>query len=118
METLRWTSHDLEFLPDNEKQYEIVDGDLYVSKQPRREHQLISGELYALLSTWSKQTRKGLANLAPRVIFDDDNDVAPDVIWISRERLATALQSDGKLHSAPELAIEILTPGPNNEYCD
>ena len=36
MKTLRWTSHDLEFLPDNEKRYEIVDGELYVSKQPRR----------------------------------------------------------------------------------
>ena|SRR5256885_9186759 len=113
-----WTSHDLEFLPDDGKRYEIVDGELYMSKQPRWEHQLISGELYTLLSTWSKQTRRGVANLAPGVIFDDDDDVAPDLVWISRERLAIALRSDGKLHSAPELAIEILSPGPSNEYRD
>ncbi len=119
MEILRWTSHDLEFLPDNGKRYEIVDGELYVSKQPRWEHQQISGELYKLLSIWSEQTGRGEANLAPGVIFDDDDDdVVPDVVWISQERLAIALQSDGKLHSAPELAIEILAPGPTNEYRD
>ena len=118
MEILHWTSHDLEFLPDDGKRYEIVDGELYMSKQPRWEHQLISGELYTLLSTWSKQTRRGVANLAPGVIFDEDDDVAPDLVWISRERLATALHSDGKLHSAPELAIEILSPGSSNEYRD
>lgn len=118
METLRWTSHDLELLPDNEKRYEIVDGELYVSKQPSWEHQLISLELGILLSTWSKQTRRGVTNVAPGIIFDDDDDVAPDLVWISRERLATALQSDRKLHSAPELAIEILSPGPTNERRD
>jgi len=118
MEILRWTSHDLELLPDNGKRYEIVDGELYVSKQPSWEHQLISLELGMLLSAWSKQTRRGVTNIAPGVIFDDDDDVAPDVVWISRERLAAALQSDRKLHSAPELAIEILSPGLANERRD
>jgi Uma2 family endonuclease len=118
METQHWTSHDLEFLPDDGKRYEIVEGELYMSKQPCWEHQLISGELYTLLSTWSKQTKRGVANLAPGVIFAEDDDVAPDLVWISRERLATALHNDGNLHSAPELAIEILSPGSNNEYRD
>ncbi len=118
MEIMRWTSHDLELLPDNGKRYEIVDGELYVSKQPSWEHQLISLELGALLSAWSKRMRRGVTNVAPGIIFDDDDDVAPDVVWISRERLATALQGDRKLHSAPELAIEILSPGSSNERRD
>ena len=29
--TLRWTSADLEVLPDDGKRYEIIDGELYVS---------------------------------------------------------------------------------------
>src|SRR5256885_6677441 len=118
MKILHWTSRDLELLPDNGMRYEIVDGELYVSKQPRWEHQQISGELYMLLSIWSEQTGRGEANVAPGVIFDDDNDVVPDVVWISEERLATALQGDGKLHSAPDLAIEILSPGSSNERRD
>src|SRR5215472_6564253 len=118
MESLPWSSRDLEFLPDNGKRYEIVDGELYVSDPFLWEHQLISAELCKLLNIWSKQTSRGVANSAPGVIFDKYNDVVPDVVWISQERLATALQSDGMLHSAPELAIEILSPGPANEYRD
>ena len=44
--------------------------------------------------------------------------MAPDVIWISNERLARALGVDGKLHSAPELVIEVLSPGLKNEERD
>ena len=55
-----------------------------------------------------------MANIAPGVIFADDDDVAPDVVWISRQRRAKALQSDGKLHTAPELVVEVLSPGTTN----
>jgi len=118
MESLRWTSRDIELLPDNGKRYEVIDGELYVSKQPHWHHQFISGQLWGVLQAWSNQTKLGLANFAPGVIFDDDDDVVPDVVWISRKRLATSLQSDGKLHSAPELAIEVLSPGSINERRD
>src|SRR5205823_4629429 len=64
------------------------------------------------------QTKAGMANSAPGVIFDPEDDVAPDVVWISRERMATALQPDGKLHSAPELVVEVLSPGLTNERRD
>jgi Uma2 family endonuclease len=114
MAMLRWTSKDLESLPDDGKRYEIVDGELYVSKQPNWYHQHICLRLGGLLDTWSVQTKAGKANAAPGVIFADDEDVAPDIIWISRERLTTALQPDGKLHSAPELVIEVLSPGTTN----
>jgi Uma2 family endonuclease len=118
METLHWTSHDLELLPDNGKRYEIVNGELYVSKQPHWEHQFVSGQIFALLQAWSAQTQMGMANLAPGLIFDDDEDVVPDVVWISTQRLMTALQTDGKLHSTPELVVEILSPGSTNERRD
>ena len=37
---LRYTTSDLELLPDVEgTRYEIIDGDLYVAKQPNLEHQ-------------------------------------------------------------------------------
>ncbi|WP_414421341.1 Uma2 family endonuclease [Synechococcus sp. W60.1] len=55
-----------------------------------------------------------MANTAPGVIFAEDNNVAPDVVWVSRSRLRTALGADGKLHSAPESAVEVLSPGACN----
>lgn len=118
MTTLRWSSQDLDLLPDDGKRYEIVDGELYVSKQPHWHHQLTCSNVLELLQRWSRQTKAGVANFAPGVIFADDDDVAPDVVWISREHLATALQPDGKLHSAPELAVEVLSPGSINARRD
>lgn len=116
--TLRWTSADLEALPDDGKRYEIIGGDLYVSRQPSWQHQYACGEVYASLQTWSRATGAGVANLAPGVIFADDDDVAPDVVWVSVERLSASLGADGKLHAAPELVVEVLSPGPTNERRD
>jgi len=118
MTSLRWTSKDLELLPDNGNRYEVIDGELYVSKQPHWHHQFACNRLWEVLQTWSRQTEAGMANSAPGLIFDDDDDVAPDVVWISRQRLATSLEADGKLHNAPELAIEVLAPGRANEKRD
>ncbi len=116
--TLPWTSQDLEMLPDNGKRYEIIDGELYVSTRPHYYHQRACGLVFKLLDNWSEQTEAGEANLAPGLIFAEDDDVAPDVIWTSRERLATALQPDGKLHAPPELVVEVLSPGVTNERRD
>src|SRR2546428_191658 len=118
MKTLRWNSRDLELLPEDGKRYEIVDGELYVSKQPHWQHQFVCGEVFALLRDWSRQTKAGMASFAPGLIFADDDDVAPDIVWVSRERLATSLRLDGKLHTAPELVVEVLSPGTANERRD
>jgi len=39
--SLRWISADLEAMPDDGKRYEIIDGDLQVSKQLHYYHQLV-----------------------------------------------------------------------------
>lgn len=115
---LRWTSADLEVLPDDGKRYEIIEGELYMSRQPHYHHQKACGRIYRKLDDWSLQTKLGDTVFAPGVIFDEDDDVAPDVAWTSFARLDTALQDDGKLHSAPDLAIEVLSFGTANERRD
>src|SRR5262245_19802604 len=116
--TLRWISADLDVLPDDGKRYEIIDGELYVSRQPGYQHQYACSQLNIALGVWSNQTNVGVTLQAPGVIFADDDDVAPDVVWISRERLATALDQAGHLHTAPELVVEVLSPGSANERRD
>ena len=115
---LRWTSADLEVLPNDGKRYEIIDGELYMSRQPHWHHQRACVKICAALEAWSAHTGAGEANLAPGVIFAEDDDVAPDVVWISQARRATALGADGNLHAAPELVVEILSPGTANERRD
>jgi len=115
---MRWTSTDLESMPDDGKRYEIIDGELYVSKQPSWHHQQTCFLIAKALDSWNDKTGAGQINLAPGLIFAEDDDVAPDVVWLSNERLVVTLADDGKLHSAPELVIEVLSPGRTNEKRD
>lgn len=48
--------------------------------------------------------------------WHDDDDVAPNGVWISHERLA--LDHAGHLHTAPELVIAVLSPGSTDARCD
>jgi Uma2 family endonuclease len=115
----RWTSADLNAFPDDDgKRYEIIDGELFVSTQTHFYHQLVCGNIYGLLKNWNDQTQLGRPVIAPGLIFADDDDVVPDVAWLSKERLAIALADDGKLHSAPDLVIEVLSPGSTNKRRD
>jgi Uma2 family endonuclease len=116
--SLRWTSADLTAFPDNGNRYEIVDGDLYVSKQPSVWHQSTCGIVFALLQGWSNRTDSGFATIAPGIIFGEDDDVAPDVVWVSKARQASVLGPDGKLYAAPDLVVEVLSPGASNERRD
>lgn len=40
------------------------------------------------------------------------------VVWISRARLHHALGADGERHAAPDLIVEVLSPGAENERRD
>lgn len=117
--TSRWTSADLEQFPDDPAlRYEIIDGELYVSKAPNWYHQVISERISRALGNWSDATDSGETVSAPGVIPPDDDNVIPDIVWISHERLAAGLGDDGKLHLLPELVVEVLSPGVANERRD
>lgn len=104
-------------MPEDERRYEIIDGDLFVSRQPHWHHQATCGRIFALLDAWSLASGLGEASLAPGVILADDDDVAPDVVWAGADRLAT-LDESGKLRGVPELVVEVLSPGIVNERRD
>ena len=119
MTQLRWTSKDLELLPLNEGgRYEIIDGELYVTTQPSLEHQALCLELGAALLVWNRVSGLGAVYLAPGIIFPNDDNVAPDLVWVSRERLRALVGPDSKLHAAPDLVVEVLSPGADNEHRD
>jgi Uma2 family endonuclease len=117
---MRFTTKDLEAFPDSidGTRYEIIDGELFMAKQPHWNHQGVSDAINFQLATWGRQAKLGRVRTAPGVIFADDDNVAPDLVWISYQRLAEALAADGKLHIAPELIVEVLSPGTHNESRD
>jgi Uma2 family endonuclease len=116
--TEKFTSADLALMPDDGKHYEIIEGELYVSRQPSFEHQYVCGRLIQFLGEWDEENEAGVALIAPGLVFADDDDVAPDVVWVSRERLSNSLDDAGHLRKAPELVVEVLSPGKANEQRD
>ncbi|ACK71963.1 protein of unknown function DUF820 [Gloeothece citriformis PCC 7424] len=119
LESVRWTVHDLEVLPQSEGvRYEIIDGELFVTRSPHRKHQQICVKIASLLNAWSEATGLGETIFAPGIIFSDADNVCPDVVWVSKERLALIEDEAGHLTGAPELVIEVLSPGKDNERRD
>ncbi|MEM8807268.1 MAG: Uma2 family endonuclease, partial [Cyanobacteria bacterium P01_G01_bin.38] len=52
------------------------------------------------------------------VIFTPTDAVIPDVVWVSNDRLANSIDQAGHLSIAPELIVEVLSPGELNEQRD
>lgn len=100
------------------QRYEIIDGELFVTRAPHIRHQGAGGNIHVELQIWSRQTQLGKPFQAPGVIFSPTNAVIPDVVWISRERLANGINEAGHLIVAPELIVEVLSPGELNEQRD
>lgn len=117
-EKLLWTSADLELLPDNGNRYEIIEGELYVTRAPHWKHQTTCGNFYFELKAWSKITGLGYAAVGAGVIFGDKDDVIPDVVWVSKEKYEALIDQSGHLLGAPDLAIEVLSAGTDNEKRD
>lgn len=114
-----FTSADLEMFPDIPGvRYEIIDGELIVSRQPQVFHQYTSGVIHVALHSWDDATGVGYTFEVPGLVFAEDNDVVPDVAWVRRERLAEALDDRGHFRLAPDLVVEVLSPGRPNELRD
>ena len=116
---VRWTIADLDLLTADEwKRYEIIDGELFVTRSPHAGHQAAAGRIYARLLAWSEETGLGEPLITPGIIFSDADNVIPDAIWSRHERLAKLIDEEGHLRGAPELVVEVLSEGKTNERRD
>lgn len=119
IEGVSWTIYDLEVLPENEwKRYEIIAGELFVTRSPHRRHQQVCGKIFRQLDAWSETSGLGEAIVAPGLIFSESDSVIPDLVWVTQERLRQIEDEAGHLTSAPELIVEVLSPGQFNERRD
>lgn len=109
---VRWTISDLDGFPDNGNCYEIIDGELFVTRAPHLDHQDIIGLIYAALLQWSLASGLGKPFITPGIIFSESDAVIPDLIWISNQRRSQLTDSSGHLTGVPELIVEVLS---NNE---
>ncbi|MBM2809757.1 MAG: hypothetical protein HW416_516 [Chloroflexi bacterium] len=115
----RYTSKDLEDLPYVEGvRYEIIDGELYVTTQPHGLHQFTCGAFISELTQWCQRHGSGAVLPAPGIIFSDDNNVGPDLVLFRDNRWLESMDSGGHFHFAPDIIVEVVSPGKVNGVRD
>jgi Uma2 family endonuclease len=114
---LRLTNADLEAMPDDGNRYQLIDGELYVSSAPSFAHQNILANIVIAFGKYLDEHPIRRIIRGVGVIFDDYNGVIPDLIFVTNERLRKTL-AGGRFHAAPEIVIEILSPGSSNQRRD
>jgi Uma2 family endonuclease len=97
------------------KRYDIIDGVRIFMTNPTIAHQKCQGNVYTGIRAWRQVDRIGEVILAPCDVLIQRSPLRtrqPDVLFISQERLGDrSLDDPTPLEPAPELVIEILSPG-------
>ncbi len=112
------TVDDLEAIPYDEwHRYELIEGELYVSPAPGIPHQLVLHNLQLKLGNYLIQNPIGKLVPGPSAVFDKYNSVIPDIVFVSNERWKTIVAKQ-RFNAAPDLVIEIVSPGSTNRSRD
>ena len=111
------TIEDLEALPDDGNRYELFEGELFASRAPSLSHQRVLMNIAALIRIYLEQNPIGEVLPTPGVIFDNYNSAIPDIVFISNQQIDN-IGSDERIYEAPELVIEIVSPGKENARRD
>ena len=108
-----WTDAAFMSLPDDEGRYEIVDGELVVMGNSGALHGYISIVLSsALFAIVSSQKLGVLFDSSTAFKMKNGNKRSPDISFFAKERLQGIEELPTSfLDGAPDLAIEILSPG-------
>ena len=110
-ERVRMTYDDLAALPDDGLRHELIDGVHFVTPSPALVHQLIVGNLHRLIANHLQAHATGVVLLAPfDVVLSIHDVVEPDLIYFARDRYEQVV-TEKNAQGAPDLAIEILSPG-------
>ena len=108
---VRLTYDDFVLFPDDGKRHELIDGEHYVTPSPNLKHQKVSGNLHLLIGVWLEDHLIGQIFYAPfDVVFSRFDVVEPDLLYVSNAR-AAALLTPANVQGAPDLVVEIGSPG-------
>lgn len=112
-ETRTWfTAEELWQMPDKDRRYELVKGELWEMAPVGIRHGDVASEVAWQLRTYTKQHGGGKVLVETGFCLECQPDTvrAPDVSFVASERLSSE-DSDGFFRGAPDLAVEIVSPG-------
>jgi Uma2 family endonuclease len=106
------TADELSRMPDDGREYELVEGEVIAMPPAGVEHDQLAGEIYSLVRAFVRANRLGrvFSGSGGFRLFDHPDTVrAPDVAFVSRDRAFDAHER-GYFRGAPDLAVEIVSP--------
>jgi Uma2 family endonuclease len=105
--SVKFTYQDYLQLPED-RRYEIVDGDLFLTPAPGTYHQRLSARLQYLLTRRVRETGEGEIFNAPcDLVLSETDVVQPDILFIAKGR--ERIVEEKYVSAAPDLVIEILS---------
>ena len=108
--SVKFTYEDFVNFPNDGKRHEIIDGEHRVTPSPTVQHQRVATNLTGRLWAYLDHRPIGEVFAAPcDVVFSDLDIVEPDLLYISRER--AGILTEQHVRGAPDLVVEILSPG-------
>lgn len=108
------TAEELLMLPDDGYRYELVQGELIKMAPTGGQHGVVVVNITAPLAYHVKKNNLGLvcgAETGFRIGRDPDTVLAPDVAFISRNRIPANGVPASFWEGPPDLAIEVASPG-------
>lgn len=112
------TVDDVLRLASQGKSYEFVDGELAWMSPTDFEHGDIEWQVGLVLATYVRERRLGKV-VVGEVLFELDASRrlarTADVAFVRRERLPAVSQKAGDFRGAPDIAVEIVSPGDSAE---
>jgi len=103
-------------LPESNKIIELINGEVIMAPSPVDRHQEASGNLH--FSLRQKQPSGKWRTAPTDVYIDEVNVIQPDLFWISDDNPNCHLVDGRYWHGAPDLIIEILSPGTTRQDRD
>jgi Uma2 family endonuclease len=107
------TADELLTLPRGEFRYELVKGELKKMSPAGHEHGAVIMQLAAPLAHHVRQERLGRVYAAEtgfKLATDPDTVRAPDIAFITQDRVEQVGKARGYWPGAPDLAVEVLSP--------
>jgi Uma2 family endonuclease len=111
-QTAPLVAEDLYEIPDDDKRYELVDGELRVSEPPSVWHGALQVRLVALLHAHVRANRLGLVVSESGFVLRRGPDTVrgPDVAYIRTDRLPSSAAAYRFYEGAPDLVAEVVSP--------
>jgi Uma2 family endonuclease len=111
------TVADLDACPDDSNRYELIGGELFVSRAAGIPHQRVLSNLQFAFGLYLKENPIGILVPGAGAIFSDYDAVIPDVAFVRKERWDQVVTGE-KFTGAPDIIIEVVSSGAENRRRD